>query len=167
MAFYFGYRDHGCIIVLSNYHIIAKMTTTLPHTFTLTVGDYSRDGHEKSEVLLFSCSHSKNQLQAFYTSASVNYKLDLKKQCSEYKNDSFTVLFYKKLLEVFKDDPIVNTLIGAEVPLDEDDPDAFIAPDTYAELYLHIAKLACSDLVWESKSDTTDNINIGGYGLFY
>lgn len=140
-----------------------KENMTLDFNFTLTVGDWSRDGHNQFDVIPFKCNSSLATVSAAHIKASKDFDLKLEDQCKDYEDYHLSIEFYARLLEAFKDNPDIIALI--DEPADEE-TGPWIDTITFAELYMQIAKLAILDLEWELIKTSESNENIGGYGLF-
>ena len=138
----------------------------LNHTFTLTTGDPSRDGHNQSDSTLFRCNKSLAEVKKSYGLASKMYSLDLTRQCEEYEDSRFSSKFLEKLRAAFHNRP---ELLGENwlTPDGVDDEDQYVDADLFCELYLEIAKLLDPELEWAEDSSSASDHFIGGYGLYW
>ena len=145
-------------------------TPELTHSFTLTVGDYSRDGHNQSDTTLFKANKSLADIKKSHGMASKLHSMYLEHQCEEYEDSRLKPAFVTKARAAFHAMPEALGMSCLEV-VEEDgetDEDAgYIDSGEFCDLYLFIAKLVDPDLEWKEQVGTAANENIGGYGLFY
>lgn len=141
----------------------------LEHTITLTVGDWSGDGHDKTDVIVFKTNKTANEIEQSYHAAVKMTNLDLKAQCKDYEDSQFKPEFVKACMEIFANQPDAMALFGDEdSSYVEEGGDMYVESEQFAELYLFIARMMLSDLEWQVQSnDYSKNINVGGYGLFW
>jgi hypothetical protein len=137
----------------------------LPHTFTLTMGDPSRDGHNMSDSPFFRCNRTLADVKKAFIRASTTHGLDITRQCQEYEDDKFDEKFVKNAKAAFHNRP---DLLEWECfnPDPDDRWSGGVDTDTFVELYLEIAKLADPELEWSEDASNADDHFIGGYGLY-
>ena len=102
------------------------------------------------------CSQLKDAYRAGVKKSGVNVEEDV---ASEYEEDWIEPEIIEKLTPhgfVVED--------FCEKTISEDRWRLY--PESYAELWLFIAKLGNSDLKYEIDGKNTQNIHVGGYGLF-
>lgn len=126
------------------------VTLTLPYLFPLTVGDLG-DGHERKEMFLFSCSHSRKDVIAAFEQASQQHNLRLDRECDDAEVNHLTPEFRARYLKVF-------SLTEEEMPAEH------ITPIMFVGMYMKIASLAIPSM--SATGIELDEHNIGGYGLF-
>lgn len=135
------------------------------HKITLVVGDWSGDGHDKSDTYIIESNLDLEQLSAAYKAGVQLLGTDLVEDiCSDYEDNSFPVEVFNKL----------QALLGphkVQLDLDEDYPEAeeeFRVYDSelWVDLILGVCKLGNPSLEW-SLIDPDASWHIGGYGLFY
>lgn len=131
----------------------------------LEVGDWSRDGHNQSEVFIFRCTHTQEQVEKLYEQATKILGWDFSEVVAEaYEDNRISVEDANKLLTAgvsFKG------LEWEELHPDEGIDDYHLYPELFCEVWLRICKLANPTLAWEVTNDTTHTIKVGGYGLYY
>lgn len=163
------------------------MSTTLPYVWTLTVGDWSMDGHNLTTTHTFKSNYSLAQVKDAYTKARIQYDLDLSQECRGYEETKVSDQFFNRYREVFADNQLALDVFIDDYELGgiahhytdpddheelaelraeiEDEDEGYLNADSFAEAYLFMAKLILPDLVYDTTNYFTDNENIGGYGL--
>lgn len=131
------------------------------HRICLTVGDWSRDGHEQSDDIYILSSLDKDSLAGAYKKGVETIGFDLEKELNEYEegvisSDKLRLLSKHGLLEDWGFD---------EENLSED-WELYHEIDTYAELWLRIAKVGDPQLEFEYVNDNIPTLHIGGYGIY-
>ena len=117
----------------------------------LKLGDWSDDGHGKTEDVFIQCNLTMEELQAAYKKGSKKVGVNLSDDvCCEYEDSSI-------------DDETRNELekAGLELPYSEWGIDA----TDFANLWMAIATIGNPDLKWEHDNLNVPTIDIGGYGL--
>lgn len=137
----------------------------LTHTFTLTIGDPSRDGHNMSDSYLFRCNKSLADVRKSHGMASKMYSMDLSRQCEEYEDSKFKPKFVESAKAAFHNRPDILQWECLN-PDPEDEYSGYVENSEYVELYLEIAKLVDPELEWEDDSTNASDLCIGGYGLY-
>lgn len=127
----------------------------------LVVGDYSRDGHEKSTDVYISCNLTAKEIEKAYKKGVKVVGLDVRENvASEYQDSYVLKEHYEKLKKA-----------GYTEELEPYDNDAetstkfYINDDSFAEMFMFVAKVGNPDLEYELVEDS-DSVNVGGYGLF-
>jgi len=135
----------------------------LEHFITLTLGDWSHDGHSQTDVITVRCNVDKKDLEKAYKKGTKKLGFDLTEDvCADYEDMSASADVIEKLKTagIKPEDFIENE--------DEDDEGWSFAynVEAFASLWLRIAQLGDPDLKYELVETNPNNINIGGYGLF-
>lgn len=133
----------------------------MTHLVTITVGDYSNNGHGYTRQQSFTCNFTASQIAKFHADGSTKHKLYLDYQCEEHEDNELRNDFMAALNLAFANEPKVLALISHS-----DEKPNHIYANEYIQLYLHIAKLAEPTLTW-TQNDGKHELNIGGYGLFF
>jgi hypothetical protein len=116
----------------------------------LTIGDWSQDGHNIMETVLVETNLNRTEMEEAYRKGCAALMLNpLGNMCSEYEQDTFTKEEAAKLTEV-----------GFPAG-----PDETVTSEDWVRLYIFFCKAGNPDIVIEEV--LLDNINIGGYGLFW
>lgn len=127
----------------------------------LVLGDWSGDGHSKTEIVSILSNLLKNDIEKAYKKGCKKVGFDLTKDvCAEYEDMSASKEVVEALRAVgFKPEDFLE---------EDDDGDWSFAynGDAFAELWLRIAQLGNPDFKYEITTHNTPNINIGGYGLY-
>ena len=154
---------------VANTHKNNNMTTkALPHTFTITTGDPSRDGHNQSDTTAFMSNRTLAEIKRSYAVAASRYNIDITKQCRDYEDSKVDKQYWTNAREAFKNVP---ELIDSGCLSDPDDCGydadcAYVENDEFVDLWFQTAKLVDPELVWEEAPTGNDHF-IGGYGLYY
>ncbi len=144
-----------------------------PHTTTLVLGDWSDDGHGKTDLVIIESNLDKEEIWAAYRKASkkLGFKL-VEDVCADYEEGGISQDYLKTLIEnglniekVFDTD---YDLKEAKKVLEGDDPDELVNlwTNSYTEIFLFIVKLGDPEFEYNIIEDDSSRINIGGYGLF-
>ena len=128
----------------------------MQHKISLTYGDPAVDGHGMKDTVHFKSSHTASQISKAVKDVEELHKFSFKGSiCSDYGECTLT----KEQIALFETmDITVSDYIDA-------DPDWPLVND-FTGLYLAIARTQLPDLVTEIIKDDSDNIDIGGYGMF-
>ena len=115
----------------------------------LTVGDWSGDGHEKTETALFDVSCTREEFLSAYKKGTEVLGFDIASFCQDYEDCSVPTYLSAKLQQHFPNE--------WDDAVDDEDDEAFfdIGVDEFMSAYILTVRLGNPD------------INIGGYGLFY
>lgn len=150
------------------------------NTVQLIIGDWSDDGHGKTDTVVVRSNLDARGIEAAYQAGlkklaedyDGDFYLDMDNLCDEYEDSSLPAklrnyFVSRELLDV----DMESEAFGYDYSTDwEYDPDAdgTMDSDSFANLYISIARYGDPLLVIERVSDAYDmRINIGGYGLFY
>jgi hypothetical protein len=141
----------------------------------LVVGDWSKDGHNQSDDVYVKVSFKDKgihpdvvkDVEKAYKEGSKKLGFDLVKDCCcDYEDNGIEQHFAKKLQEqrvVSKDYFSFNKdLLTRDGKCCLDD-----GPDTFADLYMSIAKFGNPAIEWDFFELEEGEIKIGGYGLYY
>ena len=126
---------------------------------TLTVGDWSNDGHGMTDVVAVESNKNIESILAAYKKGTEIVGFELHEQCRAYEDNSFPMKHYEKLMD-----------LEVDLELEEEaEPDSssigLISGDDFAAIYIAICKLGDPEIQMDVVQ--LRNINIGGYGLFY
>lgn len=140
----------------------------------LVLGDWSGDGHEKTDSVTYKVNLSETELKAsFETGLSIldNNKDGVKRRgyslpiCEDYEDSRLPADFLVKLKACGLDPIDYIDEWSAEDYLQDPDSGASVDRNQFAKLWLDVAKLGNAILEYEEVQ--MPHINIGGYGLFY
>lgn len=142
--------------------------TLHPHSISLVLGDWSRDGHGKVATFYIRSNLTKEELSKAYSDGVKVVKVDLTENvCRHYEDYHIAKETIAKFCEV----PILCELLKAyiEDPMEEYFDSAtgkvLCDEDLFGELWLAICKVGSPEFTFEYVEEG-DAINIGGYGLF-
>lgn len=128
-------------------------------TVTLTVGDWSADGHGRTHHVMIRTNLSAPELKAAYKHGSDILGFDFQESVAcDYQDGTFPEDVFDKLVKVGLP---VDDIFG-----DGYTPDDGLDYDTYWMVWLFIAKVGDERLVYKQVLEGS-NINVGGYGLFW
>jgi hypothetical protein len=139
------------------------------HTISLTLGDWSRDGHNQTDQIIIKSNRTTEQIKKAYKKGVKLVGFDFSEEvASEYEDNRIREEELEKLRTAGYtqelDDEYTKDELGEFADLAGT---AALSSDTFAEIYLWIAKRGDPSFEYEVAVDHTCNINIGGYGLFY
>ena len=141
-----------------------KKDPKFAHTVNLIVGDWSDNGHGKTETFTVNCNLDKKALEKAYKAGVKKTQVDLTKDvATNFEDNSISRDAVDKLgKHGFK---ISDHSDDVPYP-DEIDCEASLWSDGFATTWLFIARVGNPELEYEFVVDNTSTINIGGYGLF-
>ena len=135
------------------------------HTITLITGDWSGDGHEKTDSVTIYSNLNMKELEAAFTRGEQVIGINFADQFSEYEARTLPYEMIQKMSKHFD--------TGFDVPQDIDPNevdsscyDEMLYSREYTHFWLEIAKIGNPELVYEY-CKTGPTLSIGGYGLFY
>jgi hypothetical protein len=131
------------------------------HRICLTVGDWSRDGHEQSDDIYILSSLDKDSLAAAYKKGVEAIGFDLEKELDRYEEGVIS----SDNVRLLSKHGLLNDWGFDEEKLSED-WELYHEIDTYAELWLRIAKIGNLQLEFEFVDEDTPTLHIGGYGIY-
>lgn len=144
-----------------------------PHATTLVVGDWSDDGHGKTDVIIIHSNIESEKIMGAYRKASkkLGFKL-IDDVCTDYEDSMLPTQDLKKLMDhglrleqIFE--PGYDELEEAKRALENESSEGIsLWPDSYAKIFLFIVGLGDPTFGYKIVEDDTSRINIGGYGLF-
>ena len=131
------------------------------HWFTVTVGDWSDDGHGKTDTHLINSSLSKHEMETAYKAGAKILGIDMVANlCEEYEDGTVD----KGTVDAFKATGLDLYNLSDKWDREEfDEIGKLSARGLWVAMWLHVCKLGATDLV-AFHIDEAD-INIGGYGL--
>lgn len=131
-------------------------------TIELVLGDWSDDGHGKTESFYIKTEEDIDDINSAYKKGSeiIGFWLD-EEVCYEYENN------------VMEDD-VFEKLEASGFPLLQEiiDNEMYLYEDVFTKIYLHVVSIGFKELFgrdfyFEYARKNIPTINIGGYGLFY
>ena len=139
------------------------------HTISLVVGDWSGDGHSMTDTIVIESSLDKKALGAAHQAGAKKLDINMDDLCASYEDATCPADVWKKLKDagIDNEQPIRSMLADMDdkYSLDEDG-NASLYPESFAAIYLFLAKQGDPNLQYSVVEDRTSRINIGGYGLF-
>lgn len=139
----------------------------LPHMINLVLGDWSGDGHSKTETVTILSNLEKKDVAKAYKKGTKKVGFNLTEEvCAEYEDNNISREQVEKLAELGI--PKDAYLDSYDLEQDEEDSeDGFsLWTNGFAELWLRIAQLGNPDFKYEVTTHDSPNINIGGYGMY-
>jgi hypothetical protein len=136
---------------------------TSKHSVNLVMGDPWDDGHGKSEVVMIETNLGVKEIQKAFKAGAKKIGIPLRRGewdiADDYEENVLTREYYDKFVKH-----------GFEFDVSEHDwlneDELNIWTDVYVELYLFCVKKGNPDFEYEVIK-SKNNIDIGGYGLFY
>ena len=131
------------------------------HRIAVEVGDWSRDGHNQSEIIYYICTADEHTLEMLYAEGTKILGVDLVEDiCANYEE---CYIRDENILAVFLEHGIIDA------DWIEDDEMWVEGPDNWAEMYMRICNLG--NVLGMEKfayalSVEPRTLKIGGYGLF-
>lgn len=126
----------------------------------LIVGDWSGDGHGKTDTVTIKCNLTAKQVEAAYDKGARSSGFDPSSYvCVEYEERKI----YEEDLEKLRD---LGYDVEAHLGITEHDDEVELDVDAFCEIYMFVAYLGDKSIVWEFENPLSSNIHVGGYGLF-
>ncbi len=130
------------------------------------IGDWSRDGHEKTVEYYIETSFSAEEIENIYAEAVDSLEFDLLDFCNDYAENEISKEILDPVLlkinfdrkEIIDEDDLDSTDF-------EEDPYYYLWHDSYFEIYLAMIKYARPDIDLK-RVEAKGQIQLGGYGLF-
>lgn len=144
----------------------------------LIVGDWSGDGHERTEDFLIESNLSQDQIAQAIIQTENLFEFTFSDFCSEYEDNTIHSCILDKFIEAqiidkdFLDDLFCDEDYDHEChhceTKDEDECVLYyeFTPEAFVELYLRLAKYSIPAFEYIYLDDRVPTIEIGGYGLF-
>ncbi len=152
---------------------------------TLTVGDWSGDGHSQTEKYFVKANLDAKQIQKAFENGIEILGCDPTQDFEEYEASSYSFESLKALIKHFGYQFVVDNFVedafNYEKPIKgkkhsyelktqeellSDNEDVCCSPDCYVKLYLNVVKLGKPKFEFEIFNDSVEEITVGGYGLY-
>ena len=132
----------------------------LPHMINLVMGDWSGDGHSKTETVTILSNIDKRALEKAYKAGAKKTGVDFENEVAEeYEDNTISAEVVEKLAK--------HGFKIEDYSEDEDPSDGTYGlwTDGYSLAWLFVAQVGNPNFKYEVITDDSPNINIGGYGL--
>lgn len=127
----------------------------MKNNIVLVVGDWSHDGHERTDQISIVSNLNAKQIEEAYKLGTQIMNFDFQKTvCTDYE-DNF----------LDEEDSAILKSFGINQH-DEECQGCYLNSEIFAEIWMQIAKLGNPLLEYKFVSSKANTINIGGYGLF-
>lgn len=144
------------------------MSKKLPHVTSLVLGDWSDDGHGKTDITSIKSNLDPDQIMEAYKKGSKKLGFDfINEVAADYEDSAIDANQLQKLVDAgldieksFQDDYSIKEAKEAL----ENEQRAGLWVDSYRNIFLFIVKLGNDKFEYEI--DNNAQLNIGGYGLF-
>lgn len=142
----------------------------LSHVTSLVIGDWSDDGHGKTDMTVIRSNLDSEQIGEAYEAGSKKLGFNfIEEVATDYEDSSLDLVKFKTLIdaglsieEAFKYDYEIKE---AKKALEDEDSEGFhLWTESYRSIFLFIVKLGNKDFKY--KISQGNQIHIGGYGLF-
>ena len=132
----------------------------LEYTISLTLGDWSDDGHGKTEVFVIKSNLTSTEIDDAYERGTKILGFDLSKDAAaEYEDSTIS----DTNVQILAANGFDITLM-----LKTTEGNYYLDYETFLDVWLHAVYLGNKDFLWEVMDrKQMQNLNIGGYGLFY
>ena len=148
----------GAITVLDKIRFEGEvMSENLVHKVTMVVGDWSDDGHGKTQEFNFKTNRSIEELGELYEKGVEITGHDIMSHCEDYEDRTVPCDLMQKFTELFPQEMEDFSEVETDCTLQ-------IWPEDFAHLVCLTIKAADPDVVFEPVQ--SENWCIGGYGLF-
>lgn len=139
------------------------LTDNALYCVTLVVGDWSRDGHEKTDTISIESNLSPKDIEKAYKKGTKKIGVDLSKTIvADYECNVMSSADVAKFVAAGFD---LQEFLGAYYEINEDGS-LELGVDEFVDLYLFVVKTGNADFI-SKRIEPYSNINIGGYGLYY
>jgi len=132
----------------------------LQHTINLVLGDYSHDGHSRTDTVTIISNLEKKDVVKAYKKGCEKVGFNLTDDvCADYEDMAMPAEIAEKLKAAGIDPNDFVEVLDENLSFDYNG-------GAFAELWLRIAQLGNPDFKYKVTEDESPNINIGGYGLY-
>lgn len=146
---------------------LSKSKNKLNRRIRIVIGDWSCDGHEKTEVTMIRSNLTKEKILAAYKKGVEKVGLDLSKDVArDYQDWNCRLKDWKKLelagfpfSDWFGEDELEMFNSGEE--------EMSLSTELFLEMYFFLVKQGSSAFEYEIVEEKDGSLHIGGYGLFY
>ena len=135
------------------------------NSIRLVVGDWSGDGHEKTQDIWILSNRTEKQIQKAYKAGTKQVGFDLSETVCRNYEDCY--ISKEKLKTLASLGMVLRSHDGTPYELEQDEDRFVMEAETFADMYLFIASLGDPDLKYQYDYTPDNHINIGGYGLFH
>lgn len=144
------------------------------HDVTLVLGDWSDDGHGKTDIVIINSNLDAKELMTAYKKASKKLKFNFINDVATEYEDS---LLPREGLQTLIDNGLdLKTVFDTDYDLKEaqkvlegkesEEDGVSLWTDSYTAIFLFIVKLGNPEFEFRFTDSEESQINIGGYGLF-
>lgn len=141
----------------------------MENTINLVVGDWSDDGHGKTDTITITSNFTMEQIEQAYKDGRGLVGVNLSNVCNDYED---TLLSYEDWQKLSVAGLIIENLhmdeysYGEAVKAITNKEGIYLSPETFARIYMFIADQGSLGLLWNIINDNYHAINIGGYGFY-
>lgn len=129
----------------------------------LVLGDWSQDGHNKTETVLIESNLSKKEIEKAYQKGAEKAGISICDCCEDYEDNQLSPDQIEKL-EAFI--PGLRKEFEKHGAVFEEDEDVRIYTDEFTFCYLETVKFGNPKFKYKIVKADSAEIQIGGYGLF-
>jgi hypothetical protein len=136
-------------------------TDPRPHAVNLVVGDWSDDGHGKTETVMIMSNFDQKQIRAAYKKGVKTLGLDVAEHvCEDYEDSILSLKDYKTLSDK-------GFIFSKEIKkiVEKKNDEIYVDTDLFVKMYLFVVKLGEPTFEYEIPKPL-QCVEIGGYGLF-
>ena len=128
------------------------------NAISLTMGDWSHDGHNKTKTVTISCNLDRDALEEAYEAGVKKTDVDLEEIAADYEDNEFP----QGVIDILRGFGFIpEEFLGKSW---RDESVWIVDTDGFWRIWLFIAKVGNPELEFEQCEAT---INIGGYGMFH
>ncbi len=140
----------------------------LAHIITLSVGDWSGDGHGKSDSIVIRSNLDKKAIEKSYRKATKELGFDFCKDvCAEWEDNNLP----KEMLDALVERGLKTVKMDIDFDIERSKKDneweVHLWVNDYANIYLFIVALGNKEFQYiPLDGDINPTIHIGGYGIY-
>ena len=133
------------------------------NTIKIVVGDWSDDGHGKTDSFVYQSSATEEEMKEAYNKTCKVLGFDpCKTYFRGYEESSMPNTDYEKIVK------LLGSEFGDEAFCEDGEPEAReFSSNELAALWIEMVKYSLPDIEIKEMEDDISQINIGGYGLFW
>lgn len=136
----------------------------VPYNVTLTIGDWSDDGHGKTERFVINTNLTVDQIQQAYKAGSKKLGFNFVDECCHDYEDN---ILNKNIVDKLMANGLDDHLKKEQYTLYLENEEAHSNTKLHSIIYCFIVSLGNPKFTYEFLEQKVSNINIDGYGLFY
>lgn len=146
----------------------ANIDPELPYLLDLEIGDWSRDGHEKSETIVIASNLDSDAIMKAYKAGAKKIGVDcMKEVCAEYEDNKLSEAHWRLYIAAGICTPPFDWVSDAADDPQTGDGIDWIDYEAYTDLFLLTVLCGNPKFRFVYPVRAAKSMPIGGYGVFH